>query len=746
MPNTKFAEIRSVTNTSITLSNHGALQRSKDGRRGQVNLDMNICTGLLMVSSIIIMTTMIACCVQGKTAKLGINLPPPPKALTATNGGIDLTKYIGDQKLPKLTMHLLELGSFTDTKTLPRMSQGTKASIMASSWEEIPQELLESIIDKIGDDCAIIATTTRNHCLLQLQLTCKRWSSIAKEAFYNEEFEINVNLAKKLISRTRNRRQQLWLKKILITYELAIDPSLKKLLSLCPKLTHLRVLERSSNSSYSYVSTDAFGSTYSIDERESFYSALTMLSHHHHLANLRKIEFQLEAPRLSQLLIHHQQAMLQLRHSLTHLYIADDSECHDDDQFSQKILGWFDELQNFAWLTSLELCLAYFSCLQNMDLWIQKIGPTITTLCITVKNTAPHLYPKRVDLATIVRHAPLKLLRLDIDDLQSEDLEYIKYKFDRVSDLQITLTESSGSMCQFYAYLARLPKYSIQDMCIPSNRLHDTMMDLKDYFHITHLKFSNNIQFAASETIHISLNCLAGPKDGNPGQACLSLIVDTDELETSVEIVCQVLNEDVVELQICHPHEELLILQSYEFEACYDQAAAVCIGLRLLPSLKSLIASYPGLNFTDSIVRPGELKLSLNYLQLGNFTDLNFFFPLSQRIEHIERWVAPEFTLYGADEERYNYFVSMPYTTFGEIKIDSICTTRFIIALYTSSAIIYHEVGVGSNLELPTRDEFDSEFYEADLEDPDHVGIIRIDCFDVKKLKIGFTTLIIDHP
>jgi hypothetical protein len=66
------------------------------------------------------------CCVQGKTVKLGINLSPPPKALTATNGGINSMKYIGDQKSPKLTMHLLELGSFTDTKTLSPMYQGTQ--------------------------------------------------------------------------------------------------------------------------------------------------------------------------------------------------------------------------------------------------------------------------------------------------------------------------------------------------------------------------------------------------------------------------------------------------------------------------------------------------------------------------------------------------------------------------------------------------------------------------------------------
>lgn len=127
---------------------------------------------------------------------------------------------------------------------------------MPSSWGELPQELLESIIDKIGDDCALIAPTVRNRCLIQLQLTCKRWSSVAREVFYNDEFEINVDLAKKLVSCGRNHRQKLWrLKKIMITYELALDVTLKKLLSMCPNLTHLCVLEQP------YTDTDSTGST-----------------------------------------------------------------------------------------------------------------------------------------------------------------------------------------------------------------------------------------------------------------------------------------------------------------------------------------------------------------------------------------------------------------------------------------------------------------------------------------------------
>ncbi|KAL0143650.1 hypothetical protein V8B55DRAFT_1479485 [Mucor lusitanicus] len=613
---------------------------------------------------------------------------------------------------------------------------------MPSSWGELPQELLESIIDKIGDDCALIAPTVRNRCLIQLQLTCKRWSSVAREVFYNDEFEINVDLAKKLVSCGRNHRQKLWrLKKIMITYELALDVTLKKLLSMCPNLTHLCVLEQP------YTDTDSTGSTDSFDERERFYIALTKLSRHHHLAKLRMVEFKLEGERTNDLLDRHMQAMLQLKGSLTHLSIVDATEYRDDSRLSRHFVGLFDRLQDFAWLTSLELHIAYYCGFQEMDPWIQQIGPNVTALSITVEAKSYRQDLQWEDSTTVVRHTPLKLLRLDIMDLNNEDLEYIAYKFDRVSDLQMTY---------FFAYLITLPHYSIQDLHIPSWRLNDIMTDLPYYFHITHLKICSRLNFE-SEDIDVSLTCLAEPQGGgssNRGQACLSLTMNTNGLAASVAIVCEALNADVLELEICHSNEEILALHDHEFEACSDQGTAVCIALILLPSLTSLIASYSGIDTLEPIRNLGMPKLSLNHLQLGNFTRLPVFFQLSQRVQHIETWIAPEFSYFDIDGDRHDYVIRMHYTTFGEIKIDCNCAIRFIVAVCTNSSTSYHGIGVGSNLELPTQEDFESDDDDGDdddneadlLQDPDHIAKIVIYCYNVKKIKVRFTTLIIEQP
>ncbi|CAO3654895.1 unnamed protein product [Mucor fragilis] len=621
---------------------------------------------------------------------------------------------------------------------------------MPSCWEQLPQELLESIIEKIGDDSVTISEIVRNESLLQLLLTCKRWSSIAREAFYNQEFEINLDLAKQLTTSGIPGQSQLWLKKVRITYNLAIDASLKKLLSMCPYLTHLRVLEdscddsTSSNSSEASDSANEGDSTYPRDARENFYITLANLSCDHHLVNLQEVEFRLKGLRESQLLQCHQRAMFQLRHSLTHLYIPEDTKYYESERFSKQLTWWFDTLQDFACLTSLELHLSYRLGLDRIEPWTKKMGPHVTTLSVIVENEPPPVYLNRVDLATVVPHTPLKLLHLCVDDLQPEDIKYIARKFDRLLDLQIKGEETTYCLWRLYEYLTRIPNYSIQGMCISVSRLKAVIEDLKEYFCIVRLHFSGRWIGLEPHTIQVSLKCLTKPKDGDRRQAYLKLAVNARKLASCVQLACEVLDEDVLELDICHGMEEE---QHQEFDACTYQGEAVCFGLSLLPSLKTLTASCPRITSMTSIVNLRLPKLSLNHLQLGNYADLSVLFQISQRVQHIEKYVAPEFTFYDVYGDRYMYLLRMPYTTFGEIKINSVYANRFIIALSTSTSTTYHGVGVGSDLALPTEDDFLSDDDDNDKEeeeevyDPDNVGRIIIVCFDVKKIKIGFTTI-----
>lgn len=166
---------------------------------------------------------------------------------------------------------------------------------MPSSWERIPKELLEAILDSI-EEHEFFTTRIRKKCLFQVMLTCKHWSSIAKDVFYNEQFKINMDTAKNLIADKTTR--QLALKNIQVTYELANDAAFIKLLSMCPDLRSLRVEERS------YRVAEASNA------QKSFYTSLYTLSRSNHLAKLQRVNFPLNRAHADHLLAHHQQAML----------------------------------------------------------------------------------------------------------------------------------------------------------------------------------------------------------------------------------------------------------------------------------------------------------------------------------------------------------------------------------------------------------------------------------------------------
>lgn len=94
---------------------------------------------------------------------------------------------------------------------------------MPSPWEQIPKELLVMVFDQI-ERYDFSSRHTKKRSLFQLMLTCKHWSSIAKEAFYNEDLKLDLYTAKKLISGKTTKN--ILLKNIELTLELARDAAL----------------------------------------------------------------------------------------------------------------------------------------------------------------------------------------------------------------------------------------------------------------------------------------------------------------------------------------------------------------------------------------------------------------------------------------------------------------------------------------------------------------------------------------
>lgn len=99
-----------------------------------------------------------------------------------------------------------------------------------------------------------------------------------------------------------------------------------------------------------------------------------------------------------------------------------------------------------------------------------------------------------------------------------------------------------------------------------SKSLEDAMKkELKEHFHIAHVEFCNRLLLVEGDAVRVSLTSLTKPTDGDRGQAYLNFTVITDELASCVHLVCEVLDEDVLELKVCHAIEDELY---QKFEGC----------------------------------------------------------------------------------------------------------------------------------------------------------------------------------
>ncbi|KAL9554483.1 hypothetical protein MBANPS3_002787 [Mucor bainieri] len=616
---------------------------------------------------------------------------------------------------------------------------------MPSSWERIPKELLEAIFDQIKED-EVFLTRIRKRCLFQVMLTCKHWSGIAKEVFYNEHFTIDLKTARKLTK--GNTNQRLFLKNIEVTSELANNAAFTTLLSRCPDITKLSIQQGPCTTA------------------PNIYMSLFALSRSKYLSQLQKVEYELDRAREEQLLVHHQQAMLQLRPSLTYLNIVDStkpSSEHPHMKPPAPFVKWFDQLKDFPRLASVKVNVSTLASFYEMDRFIQKMGSNVTDISITMNYSNVPQPLESLNLAAITRRqAFVESLKIEMALLRIDDLRYIAHKFSSLSYLQIDLwgvaygedpapetlnlssTQSAKALAEFFEYLTSLSKFLITNVRMDNRHLRQALVDLKKCFQVSHLTLCNILQ--TSSTSKFSIKCLSKARNGQRGRINLDLEVGTEQLLSVAKLAYEVLGEDVVKLQFGGGLVEHYDDDYNDREFCYTQGDAVILGISLLPSIKTLTATNPGIDSLAPIVNSKTPKLALDLLNLGSFIDLDILFELSQRVKFIGRWVAPDHADWDdMTMTRQHYVLNMPFTTFGEIDISSRDVSRFIIKLSTSSSTTFHGVGLSRDKQLPTEedyyaeedDEYPEEYdYQASL---DNIGKVTIVCADVKKLKIDTT-------
>lgn len=363
------------------------------------------------------------------------------------------------------------------------------------------------------------------------------------------------------------------------------------------------------------------------------------------------------------------------------------------------------------------------------------------------------------------RQAPLETLKIEMAYLRVEDIKYLMHKFDSVSNLQVDLwgalydedpatetldlnsIQSADTFRQFIEHLTRVPTFLITKIRLFNRHLRQTLTDLKKCFQVKHLTISNLVD--TSDTTVFSIKSLSKSRDGQRRPIYLDLEIGSAELLSVAKLVYEVLSDDVVELQFGDG-----LIDHYDSDderyPSHLQGEAVKLGINMLPFLKVLTATYAEIRSMKSIVNPKAPKLALDFLDLGSFTHLEALLQMSQRIKSIKRWVAPCHIDYDENMVRQNYVLNMPFTTFGEMEIDSESVGRFIVKLTTSSNTTFHGLGLGKEKQLPTEE----DYYQEDDEDPENygceelmeaIGKVTIVCADVKKLKVGVKTIEIEN-
>ncbi|KAL9542902.1 hypothetical protein MBANPS3_008375 [Mucor bainieri] len=588
---------------------------------------------------------------------------------------------------------------------------------MASSWESLPKELLKAIFTN-----SVVRAQD-----LQLQLTCKSWNKVAKEIRYHQlhisQFTTRSSVEKLIESLQQpNNEARHIVKQFNLCDASHAQDLATTILSLCPNLTTL------------------FGSELNQEATETLLDALYLLRSGGLLQRLEIVRLPLYSTDSGQLEEKYNRAML---------------KCRPYNAPPQHFIEALDRLAEFPRLKALKITLECITYLYEVDSFIQKLDRKIDTLTICLQNDRVLQPLESVNYSNIMPRPHMKKLNINIDKLRAEDLEYIMNKFPELESLEVhfigdtnevpaslTLdtTNSLNIMARFLEYLVELPSYVLDWITIPTTRLRPTLSDIKKYIHITELTISDAVP--AIPNTHF---CLL-PRNATDRYECSGYMFlltrqQQQQRKSLYEYALDLMKEDIRQLTLecaiedADPEDEGV--RQEHTAACKDQGDAVVVALNTLPFLKSLSAENAVITtIAPSTTNPTSSKLKLEKVTFGTGIHPDAYFEMSRRISHVKIFTI-DISYGGNQVDSRGYFINMPHTTFGDIRIKDSWGNHCITKLYTPSGITYHGFG-GTSVTL-SKDDYDNWTPSAEK-----LTKVTICCARVRTISHGEKTIDIE--